>query len=84
MRTTRFGCSALGELRDDAQEGRAEVLPHVVRGLEGVVEVLEEEGEADAQEGAEQDAEQDVAELLRAGRGRRGRPRGPRCGCSWT
>ena len=40
--------------------------PDVVRGLQGVVEVLEEEGDAHAQEGAEDEAEQDVAELLRA------------------
>ena len=72
------------ELRDDAQEGRAEVLAHVVRGLEGVVEVLEEEGEADAQEGAEQDAQHDVAHLPRPDGAARARPRGPRRGCWWT
>ena len=73
---------SLTGLGDDAEERRAQVDAHVVRRLQGVVEILEEEGGADGEDEPEQRARQDVALAVGPNGRVRASPRDRRCGCS--
>jgi len=53
--------SLTGELRDHAERGEPKQLFHILRGLDRIVEVFEEEGEAHSEEKANHSSQKEAS-----------------------